>query len=454
MSTPHFVTSQIFWFGYRNWVKNGNLSKDEISMTEEQVNNSIEQKVERMLEGSSTRRSPMIARRKEKFDFWQIYGMVLGLLIIVIGAGLGFLWQSLLLYDKSLPERALEQFRHPLIQGGVPRIVVYEAAKPAKYESAMDKDSFIRDILAEGELTFTHLEGESSEDREVYLCKAGETDLAAVTLEKIHAGRYGHWEAVDEESRMPIYGDMQIIAPQGALVTINGVALFDEDLITSGLPYDELASLPFGEIAVPAQDEYAIRGLYREPEIEALGVEGNVLDIARQEDENGVFIRIVPNAAEEGRLVLQKMGLADAQIFCKVRTGDAEASALTERMTAGAKAGQDLQAAQGTQVASYPAHNESSFSNEAVSRILLYSTDCLGMDIEYTCTLTDEDGESYVFDDRWTFYYLKIGDVWMIADILPRETISPDIAADGTTSGDTSVNDATSDDATSALNDD
>ena len=415
-------------------------------MTETQIDNSIEQKVERMLDGSPVRRSPMIARRKEKFDFWQIYGMVLGLLIIVIGGCLGFLWQNLQLYEHSLPERVLEQYRHPLIQGGLPRIVVYEAAKPAKYESAAEKDSFIRDLLAEGDLTFSCLAEESNADRKVYLCTAGETALATVTLERIHTGRFGHWEAVDEESRMPIYGDIRIIAPQDALVTINGVAVFGEDLDRAGLPYEELAAVSFTGDAVPLQDEYAVRGLYREPLIEAWGIENNVLEMVSQETEGALLIRILPNTAEETWPPRQKMGLADAHIFSNVLTGDAEPSALAERMAAGSKTVQDLQAAhviepaqepqaaqtqepQAAQATSYPAHSAVSFSDEAVSSILLYSPDCLSMDIDFTCTLDGEDGEVYACLNAWTIYYQRLGDVWMIVDILPRLATANDRTA-------------------------
>ena len=268
------------------------------------IENQFEEKIEQMLSGAYVRPSSMIRRRKEKFDFWQIYGMVVGLILIVVGGCLGFLWQNLLLYERSMPEQALAQFTYPLIQGGLPRLMVNEAAKPAKYETSLERDAYIRSLLAVGELVYLRSEDESSGDMAVYLFKAGGATVAAVTLEKIHAGRFGYWEAVDEEIRMPIYGNLQVSVPQGASVTVNGVALFNEDKIMTGIPDEEPGDLPQNLPSQLVRDLYLLKGLYKKPLIEALGLDGKPLEAVWSENGSGPLVMIIPTPIEGGVGVL------------------------------------------------------------------------------------------------------------------------------------------------------
>jgi len=389
-------------------------AEDTVAQTDEAIEARVDDLVERMLNGAHVRRSLASQSRKKGIDFWQVYGMIIALILMGIGGGLGYLWQNLQLYEASLPERTLEQYWLPLIQGGLPKLMIYEGAKPAKYESSQERDRYIRDYLKTGELTFARAVAESNGESEVYLFKAGGTTLAAVTLEKKDIGRFGRWEAVKEETRMPIYGDLRIVAPQHTAVYANGIGLYSEDKVAEGLPYQELAGLPQDIIEIPLQDAYLITGLYREPEITATGVAGNPLEVIWQEDEEGPFVRAIPNAPEEDIATFEKMALADARVYSNYLSNDVEFVALGRRMVRGTEIYRNMQV---METVFYTDHVANSFSNERVHNIRLYYTDCLIMDIDYVYTITRANGMTYPFDTVVTFAYFKIDDQWLISDI-------------------------------------
>ena len=254
------------------------------NLTETQINGDVrtdadteirvEDMIERMLRGSHVRRSLTTEGKTKSFDFWQIYGMIIALILVVIGGSLGSLWQNLRLYERSQPGRVLDQYMRPLIQGGLPRIMVYEASKPAKYETPQERDAYIRAFLVMGEMTCVRSASGSSDGEEVFLFKAGGVTLAVVTLEKVNTGRYGWWEPKRDEVNMPIYGNLRVITPEDVAVLINGIGLFSEDRVD--------------------EDMYLLTGLYRKPDIAATDLSGNFPEILWQEDEDGPLARIIP----------------------------------------------------------------------------------------------------------------------------------------------------------------
>ncbi|MCL2121830.1 MAG: hypothetical protein FWH28_06225 [Clostridiales bacterium] len=292
----------------------------------EEKENRAEDQVNRMLSGSSVRHASMTRKRKEKFDFWQIYGIIVGVLIVVIGGSLGYLWQNLVLYEKSVPAYALEQYQYPLVQGGLPKLLVYEAARPAKYETALERDAFIRELLTEGEWRYSRQAGESDEEKAVYLFEAGNTPLAAVTLERIHTGRFGHWEAVLEESRLPIFGDIWVTAPSATAILVNGMEVFAEDRLTEDMLLAASHQPPPGVGGQAEEVLYYLTGLYRKPEITASDATGNALDVVWQEDDGGTLVRITRFAQTEAPAI-------DLPAAAPAPEGEGEAQELPEPET-------------------------------------------------------------------------------------------------------------------------
>ncbi|MCL1849173.1 MAG: hypothetical protein FWF83_05845 [Clostridiales bacterium] len=388
--------------------------KHSVTQDRSGIEASIEDRVEQIMGESQERRSLMAASRKKGFDFWQYYGLTVALLIIAIGGGLGYLWQNLALYEKSMPEQVLEVFRYPLIQGGLPRLMVFEAAKPAKYEASQDRDSYIRALLASGEMTYQRAPAESGGGREVYVFKAGGLTLASVTLEKREAGRFGQWEAVKDEVRMPIYGDLRVSAPHGAEVFVNGVSAFGEDKLEAASPYEELKRLPQDLVEAPYQEEYRITGLYREPEVTAIGVMGNPLEALWLDEGEGPSVRFVPYAPEEEYATYEKMALEDKRLYNLYLSNDMEFGALGRRMIRGTEIYRNMQL---METVFYTNHVANETTNERVHNVKLYSPDCLTVDIDYTYTITRANGMTYPFDTVVTFSYYQIEGQWLICDI-------------------------------------
>ncbi len=257
----------------------------------------VEEKVDRMLGESRIRRSLTVEQIKG-IDFWQIYGVCVALILIVMGAAFGYLWQNLVLYERSSPEKILARYLQPLVSGGLPRLMVTEASIPAKYESITERDSYIREVLASGELSYLREADESGGGRDVFIYMAGDTIIAAVTLEKRQTGRFGFWDPVKVDIRMPIYGDLKVIAPRDCFVSANGIGLYSEDITGDDIPYQDLAGSLEDKAESVSRRTYLLSGLYRKPEISAAGADGAPLSAVLKEDANGPLALVIPSLPE------------------------------------------------------------------------------------------------------------------------------------------------------------
>ncbi len=351
-------------------------------------------------------------------DFWQIYGLILGLLLVAVGGGLGYLWRNLTAYEASMPDYVLSQYSSPAIQGGLPKLFAHEAALPGKYESSQVKDKFIRSLLSQGELEYRRSASQSKEGKELYLFKAGQETLAALTLEKVHQGPFGYWQAADVELRLPVYGALRLYVPEGAQVTVNGNPLDEGDRINQGLPYEELQALPQDLIEMPKQSEYLLTGLYNQPVIEAMGPYGNELAVKWQETEEGKAAAIIPLAPPEDLPAIEEMILADIRIYSNYTSRDAAFSSLARRLIRNAKIYKEMQT---LETSYYTDHTGFSFSDEKVHYVRLYSPDCLAAHTNYTYTIIRAKGKTHPLDTALTFYYLRVNGQWMIADIAQQK---------------------------------
>jgi len=262
----------------------------------------VEDKVNRMLGETRSRRSLTVSQITG-IDFWLVYGVIVGVILIVIGGILGYLWRNLALYEKSSPDKLLAQYLRPLVTGGLPRLLITEASKPAKYEASTDKDAYIRELLGSGELLYKRAADESDHEHDVYLFKAGEVTIAAVTLVKRPAGRFGFWDPLKIDIRMPEYGDLRVITPVDAVVHVNGIELFEEDIHRDQVEYKDMPRIPEDKAESVIRREYKLLGLYRPPLLEAWLIKGDSLeseplDIIWTNDENGPIAIIIPPQPE------------------------------------------------------------------------------------------------------------------------------------------------------------
>ena len=259
----------------------------------------FEEQIDRMLGGAVITHTLTNREKQDSFGFWQIYGLTVAMILIVMGAYLGYIWRSLYLYEDSMPYRVLDQYCQPVIRGGLPKLLIYEAAKPAKYESSLERDAYIRSFLGDSALRYYREPAESGTDKDVYLFEAGDTVLAAMTLEKIHEGRFGLWEIVKEEIRMPIYGRLAILAPREAAVEANGVSLFNEDKVSASRLAQEW-ELPSWEAEdISDLDAYILTNLYKKPEITAVDSYGNPLESLWREEAVFPFVRLAQPQTQE-----------------------------------------------------------------------------------------------------------------------------------------------------------
>ncbi|MDR1193897.1 MAG: hypothetical protein LBK98_07020 [Peptococcaceae bacterium] len=376
----------------------------------------IEDKIEKLMARERREERALIDQKRGGWDFWQVYGLILALFLVGIGAGLGYLWRTLTEYEESMPEYVLSQYLPPVIQGGLPRLFAHEASLPTAYENAQAKDRFIRELLQEGELAYYRSPAESGDGREVYIFRAGRQVMAAVRLRKIPQGRFGRWEAEAVELRLPIYGELRLLAPDDAEITVNGYPLPADTEVAAGLPYPELENLPLGIVELPTQKEYLLTGLYYRPEIAAEGFAGNSLTVAWDgEDEHKAAI--LPAASEDEWPAWQEMVLEDARIYSFYLSRDAQFSQLAARLIREAKIYDEIRT---METIFYTDHTEVKFTDGTAGNFRLYGPDCLAADVEYRYLVYRGSQREYEFDTKATFFYLKIGDVWRIGSIILR----------------------------------
>lgn len=380
--------------------------------------------------------------------FWQIYGITVALILVVIGGVLGYLWLTLRDYEASTQNAALEELKELFTSGDYEELALRAGLAENPYESTGVREEYLRQILAGGEVSYYKITKESTSQSPVYLAQAGEQPIAEVRLIQVKEGRFGRWQPESIEMRLPVWGNVTVRLPQEAELKINGQPARDRELSARDVPYAELANLP-DSVEKPRQKEYRLTGLFVQPELTITAADGRELEVSltelsaqeltfefEEEREAGqeqdaeketsfetADVRehlaaavLPPPEGDAGEL--EEMAINDARIYSLYLTSDYSFTSLARRMIRGSESYKNMQI---METLFYTNHYDVQFSNETTGNLRSFSPDIFSIDVDYTYTVFRAGGQrEYPFDTHVTFYYVKDGADWKIGDILIR----------------------------------
>lgn len=375
----------------------------------------------------------------QKPGFWQIYGVTVAVTLVVIGALLGYLWQTLEGYEAGTQKAALEELSGLFTSGDYTELALRAGIADNPYEDSGARQQYLQEVLAGGQVSYYKVPGESTGQSPVYLAKAGENPIGVVKLVKKAGGRFGRWHPESIEVRLPAWGNVVVRLPADALLKVNGREVQETDLYAIDVPYNELANLP-DSAARPLQKEYRITGLFRRPELQVSTTAGTELEVALDEtpeaaggaeagDDAADFAAVGSAADTANHLAkavlpqpengekLQEMALEDARTYSLYLTSDYPFGTLAKRMIKGSVIYKNMQI---METAFYTNHADVRFSDEKTGNLRSFSPDIFAVDVDYTYTVVRSNNKQYPFPTRLTFYYLRDNGGWKIGDILIR----------------------------------
>jgi hypothetical protein len=204
----------------------------------------------------------MKASRKSRF--WIGLAIYVGIMLLLIAGGLVFFWQYIAEYEISRTDTVVNEYlASSAMDGMAKQRISFAQAHATEYESAHDIEVALLDTLPDAELTARKVPGDSDEGEQVYTIRAGKTEIGRVTLTP-EDGRFGfkRWVVASSEFNFDGFDhSITVTAPEGTVVTVNGVALTDAQRVDTFL-YPELESYERELPTLPQAVRYEVSGLY------------------------------------------------------------------------------------------------------------------------------------------------------------------------------------------------
>lgn len=201
-----------------------------------------------------------------------IYCLVL---IVIIGAGLFVLNRFLVSYEASRPDNAMEEFMadtdRSFWTNGLKELV------DAGFNEFTKTGAVLSDfgIDESGEITWSSLPGEG-EIRE-FVVRLGSSKICTLSFVPADDVGFGlnSWRFADKKFSMPGGNDIRISAPEGSIVSINGVEVGEGYIIGQG---QMDISLEHSFDIAPEANIYEIKDMMGPAEIKAFDSKGIELD--------------------------------------------------------------------------------------------------------------------------------------------------------------------------------
>ena len=203
--------------------------------------------------------------------FWKIYITVVTIVLIGFVVLWSILWTALKKYEQSRPEYAMDKVIEQIQLQDTGDFTKYVHTGENAYEGSEALDEavreYIKNVLCEGEWTYTKKSGEYTNDNPVYqLKKDGQKTDIIIYLEK---NSKNEWTIADVSGLSCEGKTYEIIVPENSEVTVDGNKLGSE-YVTETKDAEVLSNVA-KHINMPKTTTYHIENVYKEHEIKATG---------------------------------------------------------------------------------------------------------------------------------------------------------------------------------------
>lgn len=363
--------------------------------------------------------------KKKKFPvFWTSYFLFLAAMIVFWIFVLRYVNDCLLTYENAQPERVVETLAQALQNGQAEEILSFSPSENRFQDPDLAKKRYLT-YLSGKEISYDKDPGSYDAQNPVYRLYAGDRQIATVSLHERSSKplmlilSMQEWDVASAEPIMENGGkDLIIYAPDTCVVRINGVEADEREL--NGEVHDIKEFAYAAEYtSVPKLVEYEISGLFDEPEIEIFDSFGEKMEYTQTD--NIIDASVFPTSEMDGQLadyVLQN-AINYSNFFSRDLPGCQKSVAPLRPMFP--EGSEFLELADNYRkhdMWMYSSHAAPTFSNERVTDYVRYSEDFFSCNVYFEKKmLLTKTGATRTVITNDTYYYVKIDDKWVIADM-------------------------------------
>lgn len=335
------------------------------------------------------------------------------LLVLLIAAGLTYVWFLLIDYEAGMPDVNMEKHLAEFDGDHIDKMLDKYPPKISMYDSFDSVVNAYRDMISGKEITYRKYTGRYTNATPVYEVMAGDEAVACVTLSEEGRNKHGFpiWTVsqVEFDGYGPERDNITIRVPDDAIVTINGIQVSRDD-IAEAETMEELLNVTEYLKNVREYKIYEIKDIIKNPEI----VVTSNLHKIRKEENDSYTISYVYDTDKEIPDELYNRVISMGRAYGAYIINKGSLSELRSHMIGKAR----------EYVSNIPAiwaylwseQYTYNFTDEKIENYISYDEDCFSCDVSYKLNVFYRATRSISYDTHIHCVYIKVEGVWYLAD--------------------------------------
>ena len=359
----------------------------------------------------------MINKIKKMPLFWKIYSILVMVILIGFIVVWGLLWSSLVKYEHSRPEYAMDKLLTDFNKDNTDNLKQYVATSDETSDSQETIDNavseYLHGMVDDAEWSYRKKQGEYTDERPAYqLKKNGEKTDVVVYLKQTSGGKV-KWEVEDVQGLECLGKDYVITVPSGAELYIDGKQMAPESI--SETKEAEVLSNVSKFIKTPMTDVYELKGVYTNPEITAKGsLYGGELNIVSNDDGKISF----GFEANQELISSQEERIKNiSQIYGKYIVNNIKFKELEPYILYGSYAYSYLSKISYTNIW-LDVSKAPTFNDMKVFNYQSYTTDCFSCEVTFDEVVNYDNDTTKTYPTHIEYIFIKRSGKWNVADLI------------------------------------
>lgn len=366
----------------------------------------------------------VIKMMKKKRKFWLVWLIYVTVLAVLIAILWWKVWKMMEVYEAAQPkytaDTLLEQLAGECFAGEI-------LVSGNKFESSeVYKEAFLQSLKGK-ELTYR---AESSGNKVVYGIYADGVKVASASLEE-HDQKplmailtVSNWKVAQVEAVAPQgQCSVHLEIPQNCWATVNGIVLTGEEQVGEPVLMEGMEYVS-EYVSVPHYVTYEVKGLLKEPLVEVWDEQERPVEMAEKPDKGDWTVcATVSYGEQEMPKELEKYVTQAAMDYSNFFSGDLAGSSKSTACLQKyfPKKSYYIELAERyrrSDMWMYSSHDTPTFDNLEVKEYVPYSENCFSCRVVFDKSIhLRKTGATRVEHNDQTYFYVKPGDTWVIADI-------------------------------------
>ena len=346
-----------------------------------------------------------------KFNkFCKIFFSCLGVLFILVWI---VIWIFISDYEKNVAINIVEEIVKEYQTADGKALLSHLDIETNKYEDAQQFSNYIEEYIGDEKVNYAMVTSGSFENPQYIISKNNEV-FEKIVLEPIGKSLLGYkkWKIQSETvSFNPLYS-VTINAPSNAKIEINGISLSDkptEEKMVLGL-YENTPEGAF----IPYFNTYTIDGFFLEPEIRAVGANGEECIVNK--DEKSGTIYITTPATDEQYQIITKLTESFSASYYQYISGEAGFEVLSKYLYENSDFYEFIKK---QNVKEFIGHNSSDLNSIKVNNCQSYDETQISCDVSFKFEYSIN-GEEYEYPSAYEINFIKDGENYKVVNLVAK----------------------------------